>query len=171
MTQKKVCMLGAFAVGKTSLVSRFVHSTFSEKYHTTVGVKVDRHAVNVDGRDLSLILWDLHGEDDFESVRQSYLRGSAGFLLVVDPTRSETMTTALTVRENNDGVLGDLPFIVVLNKSDLKTDWELDEDVMGQLADLGAEFIEASAKTGDGVETAFISLSRSMLGGRSVGQS
>ena len=119
MLQKKVCMIGAFAVGKPSLVSRFVHSTFSEKYLTTVGVKIDRHAVKVDGKELGLILWDLHGEDDFQTVRPSYLRGSAGYLLVVDPTRADTMTTALSICRANHEVLSNLPFIVVTASEDL----------------------------------------------------
>lgn len=73
MLQKKICMLGAFAVGKTSLVARCVHSTFSEKYHTTVGVKVDTKPLTYNGQDLNLVLWDLAGEDEFHQVRTTYL--------------------------------------------------------------------------------------------------
>ena len=65
MIQKKICMLGAFAVGKTSLVKQYVSGIFSEKYHTTVGVKIDKKMVEVDGQSMTLILWDLHGEDEF----------------------------------------------------------------------------------------------------------
>src|ERR1051325_7234218 len=74
LIQKKICMLGAYAVGKTSLVARFVRSIFSEKYHTTIGVKIDKKTLRVDDQELSLILWDLAGEDDFYQVRMSYLR-------------------------------------------------------------------------------------------------
>ena len=63
MIQKKVCMLGGFAVGKTSLVSRFVSSIFSEKYLTTVGVKIDKKTVAADGKEVSLVLWDINGQD------------------------------------------------------------------------------------------------------------
>ena len=82
MTSKKICMLGSFAVGKTSLVSQFVSSIFSDKYLSTVGVKVDRKSVSVKGQDVTLMLWDLYGEDGFQRVQKSYLRGASGYLLV-----------------------------------------------------------------------------------------
>ena len=85
--QKKICMLGAFSVGKTSLVKRYVASVFSETYLTTVGVKIDKKTVDLAGRVVNLILWDLAGEDDIASLRMSYLRGSAGYVLVADGTR------------------------------------------------------------------------------------
>ena len=84
MIQKKICMLGAYAVGKTSLVGRFVRSMFSEKYQTTVGVKIDQKTVNVGDQQVNMMLWDLHGEDEAQKVRLSYLRGASGYILVVD---------------------------------------------------------------------------------------
>ena len=69
MLQKKICMLGSFAVGKTSLVQRFVKSIYSEVYQTTVGVKVDKKDVQVNGTDLTLMLWDIYGEDDYQKMR------------------------------------------------------------------------------------------------------
>ncbi|MFN6951418.1 MAG: Rab family GTPase, partial [Albidovulum sp.] len=86
MIQKKICLLGAFAVGKTSLVARFVRSTFSDKYLTTVGVKIDRKDLDLPGTPVTLMLWDLAGEDEFNTVQMSYLRGSAGLLIVADGT-------------------------------------------------------------------------------------
>jgi small GTP-binding protein len=80
--QKKICMIGAFSVGKTSLVKRYVQSVFSETYLTTVGVKIDKKTVDVSGRTVNLILWDVAGEDDIGSLRMSYLRGAAGYVLV-----------------------------------------------------------------------------------------
>ena len=62
--QKKICMLGGFSVGKTSLVKRYVQSVFSETYLTTVGVKIDKKTVDLSDRIVHLILWDLAGEDD-----------------------------------------------------------------------------------------------------------
>ena len=92
--KKKICMLGAFAVGKTSLVQQYVHSIFSDKYRTTVGVKIEKTTTQADGRDVDLIIWDLHGEDDFQHVRLSYLQGSSGLIFVVDGTRATTLDTA-----------------------------------------------------------------------------
>jgi small GTP-binding protein len=156
-------MLGAFAVGKTSLVSRFVRSIFSEDYKTTVGVKIDKCSVVVDGTDLNLIVWDLHGEDEFQHVRTSYLRGSSGYLLVADGTRRETLATVEELQARAEETIGRVPFLLVLNKSDLGERWEItDEDIVG-LEDRGWVVFRTSAKTGGGVAEAFESLASKML--------
>ena len=98
MIKKKICMIGAYAVGKTSLVEKHVHSIFSDKYHTTVGVKIDKKAMAVGGERIDLIIWDLHGEDDFQAVRMSYLKGSSGAFYVVDGTRWATLEVALKLK-------------------------------------------------------------------------
>ena len=115
MLQKKICMVGAFATGKTSLVAKFVYSIFSEKYQTTVGVKIDRKTLTVEEKELNLILWDLYGEDEFQKLRTSYLRGSSGYLLVVDGTRKSTLQTAFELQKRVENSIGKLPFILVLN--------------------------------------------------------
>jgi small GTP-binding protein len=161
--QKKICMLGAFAVGKTSLVSRFVSSIFSEKYLTTVGVKIDKKSLHFDGRDVTLMLWDIYGQDEFQTVQQSYLRGTAGYLLVVDGTRRATLETATRLRQNAAQVAGNVPFIVVLNKADLESEWQMDEKGIWKLADQGASIMRTSAKTGEGVEETFLKLARAIV--------
>ena len=166
MIQKKVCMLGAFAVGKTSLVSRFVSSLFSEKYLTTVGVKIDKKSLSMENREVTLLLWDIYGQDEFQTVQQSYLRGSSGYLLVVDGTRRATLETALRLRQSAEQVVGNVPFVVVLNKADLESDWQVDEPGIWKLADQGVPIVRTSAKTGAGVEETFLSLTRAMLAGQ-----
>ena len=99
MIEKKICMLGSFAVGKTSLVTRFVTSIFSDRYLTTIGVKIDKKIVSLAGRDITLIVWDIHGDDEFQRIRTSYLRGASGYLLVVDGTRRDTLATAMGLRD------------------------------------------------------------------------
>ena len=99
MIQKKICMLGGFAVGKTSLVARYVTSLFSEKYLSTVGVKIDKKQVSVDGQDVTLMLWDIYGQDEFQTVQTSQLRGMSGYLLVVDGTRRATLETARLMQQ------------------------------------------------------------------------
>ena len=163
MLQKKVCMVGAFATGKTSLVSRFVHSIFSEKYQTTVGVKIDKKSLNIKGRDLNLILWDLYGEDDFQKLRLSYLRGSSGYLVVVDGTRNRTLEKAFDLQQRVEATIGKKPFILVLNKSDLQDEWEIEESEINSLTKKGWITIETSAKTGLGVEDIFQTLAQQML--------
>jgi small GTP-binding protein len=161
--QKKICLLGGFAVGKTSLVSRFVHSMFSDKYLTTVGVKIDKKSVDVDHQHVDLVIWDLYGEDDFQKVRLSYLRGAAGYLLVVDGTRRATLFTALALQASAEQTIGRVPFIMVVNKSDLTNSWEIEEELLEQCSRRGWPVIRTSAKTGDDVENAFANLARAML--------
>ena len=94
---KKVCLLGDFAVGKTSLVRRFVYDLFDDKYVSTIGVKVSRKTVILtrddDIVDLTMMLWDLAGGEEFAHMRASYLRGAAGALMVYDVSRPETLSS------------------------------------------------------------------------------
>lgn len=163
MIQKKICMLGAFAVGKTSLVARFVRSIFSEKYHTTVGVKIDKKPIKVGDEDVTLVLWDLAGEDEFQKVQMSYLRGSAGYILVVDGTRRATLDKAFSLQKNAEEAVGKVPFIIVLNKADLSDDWEIDEPTVADLSQKGWLVLKGSAKTGEGVEETFMTLAQKMI--------
>jgi small GTP-binding protein len=165
MIQKKICMLGGFSVGKTSLVSRFVHSIFSEKYLTTVGVKIDKKTVRVGSEDVKLMLWDIYGEDDFQKLRMSYLKGSSGYVLVADGTRKATLDMARALQQKAQDTLGDVPFVLVLNKCDLADNWELDEAAVRTLTDAGWFVVRTSAKTGDCVEESFLELARRMVTG------
>jgi small GTP-binding protein len=157
--QKKICMLGGFGVGKTSLVSRFVHSIFSDKYLSTVGVKIDKKTVDLGDDRMDLILWDIHGEDDFQKVRMSYLRGASGYLLVVDGTRRGSLDVALALHDSAQQTIGLVPFILVVNKADLSDAWEVDP---AALEKAGFPVVRTSAKTGAGVEETFASLARAM---------
>ncbi|MDY6953572.1 MAG: Rab family GTPase [Thermodesulfobacteriota bacterium] len=165
MIKKKICMLGAFAVGKTSLVQQYVYSIFSEKYHTTVGVKVDKKEISLSGGDIGLILWDLHGEDEFQEVRMSYLRGASGCLYVIDGTRRATLDVALDLRRRAEEAIGVVPFILAFNKWDLSQEWEIDQNTVDGLAEEGALVMRTSAKTGQQVEEAFRSLAEMMMEG------
>jgi hypothetical protein len=164
MIQKKICMLGAFATGKTSLVSRYVKSIFSEKYHTTVGVKIDKKVLNFNSQDITLMLWDLAGEDEFNKVQMSYLRGSAGYILVVDGTRRSTLDKAFSLQKNVEETIGNIPYVLVLNKVDLIEDWEIDTSTIDELTNKGLSVIMGSAKTGEGVEELFTYLTKKMMG-------
>ncbi len=164
MIQKKICLLGGHAVGKTSLVARYVKSIFSEKYHTTIGVKIDKKTLTAaGGQEVTLMIWDLAGEDDFGAVEISYLRGASGYLLVVDGTRRATLDRALAVQQRAQGKVGDVPFLVLINKADLASEWELSDSDLQNLSARGWRILHTSAKTGDAVETAFSILTDSML--------
>lgn len=156
-------MLGSFAVGKTSLVRQFVDSIFSEKYHTSIGVKIDKKIVMLGTTEVNLMLWDIHGEDEFQKIQASYLTGTSGYLLVIDGTRSNTMTVARELNQFTVRHVGDLPFIVLINKNDLSDEWEIGNEELNLLKAMGWEIIKTSAKTGEGVEEAFKRLAVKML--------
>lgn len=163
MLQKKICMVGAFATGKTSLVGRFVHSIFSEKYQTTVGVKIDKKTVNIQDQDINFILWDLYGEDEFQKVRMSYLRGASGYLLVVDGTRKNTLEKAFNLQIKVQNTIGNVPFILILNKWDLIDEWEINDVEINEVVQRGWTVMKTSAKTGLGVEESFQILANKIL--------
>lgn len=165
MIKKKVCMLGAFSVGKTSLVQQFVHSRFSQRYLTTVGVKVDKKPVQVGDQQVDLLIWDVHGEDVTQDISPSYLRGSSGYILVADGTRRETLQAALSIAERVQPATGArLPVLLVINKADLESQWELDANTLRQVESQGWILLRTSAKTGAGVEDAFQRLARELVG-------
>lgn len=156
-------MLGAFAVGKTSLVGQFVHSKYEDKYLTTVGVKIDEKVLSIDDEDVKLMLWDMAGEDELMKVKMSYLRGAAGYLLVVDGTRRTTLDVARSLRERVETEIGKLPVLVVANKFDLTDEWDVKDDELESLAVDSCGLLKTSAKTGAGVEDAFVTLARQVI--------
>jgi len=158
--QKKICMLGAFSVGKTSLVKRYVESVFSETYLTTVGVKIDKKTVTLGDRTVHLLLWDLAGEDDVASLRMSYLRGSAGYILVADGTRPATLEVAQSLRRRVEADYGPLPFALLMNKHDLVDQWQIGDAELEALHRDGWWMRRSSARTGEGVEEAFLDIAR-----------
>ena len=163
MLQKKICMLGTFSVGKTSLVRRFVESIYSDKYHTTVGVKIDKKTVQAAGQEVMLILWDVQGAETAHELRKSYLRGSAGYLLVADGTRTDTLYTALSIQTRAQDAVGEVPFLLLLNKADLTEQWAVSDRETAALEQKGWRVIKTSAKTSEGVEESFLTLAQKMV--------
>lgn len=161
----KVCMIGATAVGKTSLVGRYVRSTFSEVYRTTIGVKIETRQVRHGDETVELVLWDLSGEDEFQNVQASYLRGSSGYLLVIDGTRPETIDVAASLSERVAAAIGRVPFVVVANKRDMTADWKVGPKELAAMEARGWLVVETSAMTGAGVERAFDELVAAVLRG------
>lgn len=161
--KKKICLLGAFGVGKTSLVQRYVESIFSEEYLTTVGVKIDKKEVEWNGQTATLMLWDMAGEDAVSQVRLSHLRGASAYILVADGTRQQTLETAIDLHERATASIGAVPFELVVNKSDLPDQWEIPQSSLDALSEQGWPIILSSAKTGDGVDSVFNRLAARIL--------
>lgn len=156
----KVCVVGDFAVGKTSVVERYVNNQFSERYLTTVGVKVDTKEIDLPHRDIrqKLIIWDVAGTDRFGDTEFAYLRGASGYIFVADGTRPDTLTTVLDIRERIEQKYGSKVAVLLINKHDLSAQWEVSTERFETLA---AEFDAAyltSARTGAEVEAALTRL-------------
>ncbi len=155
MIQKKICMVGVHGTGKTSLVQRFVHSLFSPRYLSTVGVKIDRKEVQVGGEPVLLMLWDLEGRDGTHDVNPSYVRGAHGLIYVVDGTRRETFDQAFELRDMVTGHVGPVPSVFALNKVDLVDEWKVTAPDVDGMSARGVHHVRTSAKSGEGVEAMF----------------
>ncbi len=165
MVQKKICMIGDFSVGKTCTVGRFIRQTFSDKYLTTVGVKIDTKVVQLpSGDEVKFILWDIAGNDALTTASASYLRGAAGYLLVVDGTRRPTWESAKKLQAAVTQQIGEKPFLVLLNKADLTEQWEIKQADVDEQLKQGWKMLKTSAKTGENVEQAFAILGRLLVG-------
>ena len=160
MLKKKICIVGSFGVGKTSLVRRFVDSIFDESYLATVGVKIDRKDVRIGSTAVTLVLWDLAGEDDLAQLNVSHLRGSSGYILVADGCRATTLAKAIDIQGRIARLLGPLPFVIVVNKADLRDQWEVKGAIVEER---GWTTFETSAKAGSGVEEMFQHLAEKLL--------
>jgi small GTP-binding protein len=163
MIQKKVCMVGVYGTGKTSLVQRYVYSIFSAKYHSTVGVKIDRKLVPIGDTTVNLLLWDIEGRSPKQEIPASYLRGTHAVFFVADGTKRETFEQLFDLARLTRSAAGDVPSVVALNKADLRDQWVLKAADTKRLLAGGFHALNTSAKTGDGVEDAFLWLAKATL--------
>jgi small GTP-binding protein len=172
MTQisQKMCMIGDFGVGKTSLIRRFVDGQFSDQYLSTVGVKISRKAVEVLSGEgsvkvVQLLIWDLEGHTKFKAIAPSYLQGSKGALIVGDVSRLETIERLgehiqLFLSVNPKGII-----ILALNKIDLIETPKLDQlkkRVDAEHAQI-VKLYHTSAKTGENVDEIFDAIAFNMI--------
>jgi small GTP-binding protein len=163
MLKKKICLLGSFGVGKTSLVARFVTSVFADKYQTTVGVKIDKKVVRIDGDEVTLMLWDMAGEEDGAPVKLNQVKDASGYLLVADGTRAKTLDIARSIQQRVETEIGARPFLMLVNKADIRESWEVPESVWAELKNSGWTILETSAKSGQHVDEAFTSLTAQII--------
>jgi len=167
MIQKKICILGAAGVGKTSLTAQFVYSKFSEKYLSSMGVKIDRKQVRVNDKQVNLMIWDIHGEEKYKKVATSYLRGASGIMTVIDGTRPETLDAAKDILQRVENDLGAIPNVFLINKADLSDAWCMPDGAIEELS-IAQEYhhvpiYRTSAKTGENVEASFLALTEMLL--------
>ncbi len=159
----KLVVIGNSGVGKTSLCRRFALGLFEESYKSTIGADFYTRRVKVDGGELVLIIWDLAGQERFGFIRSSFYAGSKGVVVVfslVDRKSFEDVPG--WVREARDNV-GEVPILLVGSKKDLgaEVDRSSAEDMVRKLGLIG--YVETSAKTGEGVEDAFMTLTKKVI--------
>lgn len=158
MISKKVVITGHFGVGKTSLFNRFISNTFSEKYLTTIGVRVDKKQLQIDGQDVSLILWDLAGEVSQDKVPRSYFMGASAVVYVFDLSRPATYARLEDDLLYIQSVLPDVLIRKVGNKKDLVND-----DTLAKVREQADPDFFTSARTGENVEELFMGIAKVLL--------
>jgi small GTP-binding protein len=156
IVQKKICLLGDFAVGKTSLVRRFIEGRFDDKYLSTIGVKVSRKKVMRSGYQLNMLIWDLVGGNEFSRAETGYLLGTAGALIVCDLTRPDTLEALHRYTHQIRAVNPGVSLLFLGNKVDLTAERAISNEVLTAVsAELQSDYLLTSAKTGEQVEAAF----------------
>lgn len=169
---KKMCMVGDFSVGKTSLIRRFVERQFSDQYLSTVGVKISRKAVDLPNVkpeeivNLQLLIWDIEGHTKFKAIAPSYLQGASGVILVADLSRQETIERLIEHLNLFLSVNPKGEVIVALNKADLVSEKDrenLNNCVPKPVIEKAMGIYQTSAKTGDYVDEIFQKLAYSMV--------
>ncbi|MEM2870653.1 MAG: Rab family GTPase [Thermoplasmata archaeon] len=166
---KKICLLGDPAVGKTSLIRRYVFDMFDDKYITTIGTKVTKKTVVVPSKGggggvrITLLIWDILGQREYQRLHPVYYQGAEGALIVCDATRRETMGSLATWVTSFKNVVGNVPVVFLINKSDLVDMERFDKSEIEALSrQHGAPYMATSAKTGMNVEKAFMTVSEAL---------
>ena len=164
MLMKKVCMLGAYGVGKRSLTSRFEPPFSAGNYAQTISVRICKKTFEVEGRSFTMAVWDITDQDRF-AVASTLLRGMSGYLLVADGTRPETIERVRDIFELIWALesFRKIPFLLLLNKCDLTAEWKIEDSFLRIFANKGWPVEVVSARENKGVEQAFLRLAREML--------
>ncbi len=160
----KVCLVGDVAVGKTSLIKRFVQDMFDDRYIATVGTKVTKKTVDVLWKGapatLDMMVWDIMGEKGFRALlRDAYFEGSHGVIAVCDLTRKDTFYDLNNWVQMIRKQVGNVPIVFLGNKFDLKERLVVSEEELARMGAIhNAPHFLASAKSSQGVNEAFKAL-------------
>ncbi len=160
----KICVVGEPAVGKTSLIRKYVKDQFETKHIKTIGVDISKQQLTLkNGARVNLLFWDMAGQIQFHLLHKVYLKGAAGVIITFDLTRPKTLVNAESWYRilENYGV-HTVPLILSGNKSDLKDERKVSqEDIDTQMKKLGIEdYVETSAKDGSNVDDLFQTIAK-----------
>ncbi|MHA1341505.1 MAG: Rab family GTPase [Promethearchaeota archaeon] len=160
----KICLLGDGAVGKTSLVYRFIENRFSTNFKSTLGVNLLKKKLKIDDDDVSVQIWDLGGQEAYKKLRRLYLEGSQGALVVFDKTNHKSFENLDDWVNSFKDSQQDAPMVLIGNKIDLKDEITVTEEEAKEYAQKNnMKYISTSAKTGEKVEDAFKSLIKKII--------
>ncbi|XP_041697486.1 ras-related protein Rab-18-B [Coregonus clupeaformis] len=166
LTTLKILIIGESGVGKSSLLLRFTDDTFDQELAATIGVDFKVKTIAVDGNRAKLAIWDTAGQERFRTLTPSYYRGAQGVILVYDVTKRVTFTKLENWLNELETYCtrNDLVKMLVGNKIDKEENREVDRNEGLKFARKHSMlFIEASAKTRDGVQCAFEELVEKIL--------
>jgi len=160
----KVVLLGDSSVGKSSVLQRFSQSTFATSYLSTIGVDFQQRDITVGGKTVRLQIFDTAGQERFDTISKAYYRGAEGLLIFYDITVPETFMHVKKWIKNSELEAGSAVRMIIGNKSDLEKQRAVSKEDAKKLShELGFEFVETSALTGDNVEEAFFTLAKNIL--------
>lgn len=164
----KIIMVGAGGVGKSALTLQFMYEEFVEDYEPT---KADsyRKQVILDSQPTSVDILDTAGQDEYAAIRDNYFRSGEGFMMVYSCTERSTLQAVDEFRDNICMAKGQkaglkIPMILVANKIDLDGLREVStEEGQRKATEIGAPYLETSAKTKFNVTKAFDDLMREIV--------
>ena len=164
----KIIICGAGAVGKTSIVRRYVEDKFEFNYLLTVGLDPSNRRIEVDGILVNLVIFDVAGQKRFQTLRDVFFRKANGALLVFDLTRPETLDELYEWKIQIDNRLGKdrIPMILVGNKSDLEDMIQIDYGLLEDevIPDFGPiKYLETSAYQDENIRETFSFLTKEIL--------
>jgi len=160
---KKICILGDFAVGKTSMIRRYVLDEFDDRYITTLGTKITKKTLNVDDRSLTFQIWDIVGNVKFSKIQGQYYQGSDGAFIIFDVTRKDTFENVTKWADMFLQVAEKAKLAIIANKVDLASTFDYKAGMKAVAEKYNALTFETSAKTGASVEPAFSALGKRVL--------
>ncbi|MDH3763083.1 MAG: GTP-binding protein [Gammaproteobacteria bacterium] len=165
MYNKKVCILGAAGVGKSSLIRRFKSGKFNEACMSNTGARINKVIRSIEHDKVQLMLWDIQDESDAPGGFLNYIKNTSAIIYVVDGTRLETLKVAMELRlETEKHLASGVPSIILFNKSDLVKGWEVSSNMISKIESEGIVAILTSCKEGTGVNTAFNLITRVVMG-------
>ncbi|SFV62812.1 Mll3243 protein [hydrothermal vent metagenome] len=156
--------MGNFSVGKTSLIRRYVENSFSDKYLTTIGVKISKKSLTIDGDEMLLLIWDIEGAlDHTRRVNKTYIKGANAAIVVTDVLSENIYDTLAVHLDDLKSVNGDIPTIIAINKIDIDEGFEIDLSQLKVSYPFIVDILYTSAKNNTNVEEIFHILSREIV--------